>query len=225
MPYLLCNGLADKFDLVAAVGEQCRALLAASSRRVEAETGTVFQIAGGRATRVLLVQSGSLHVIHSDRAGNRRIVRILGQWDHHGLIEFTLGCPARYRVEAAEHSVLTEIPFDALESIALQCPDLQRGITAALARKTVESEHLLVSLTSEDVTTRVVSYLLSLPRVSDAAGRALVRLPVTQVDLASHLGTTPETLSRRLHELMDSGAVARTTGRGFLLNEELLASY
>lgn len=192
---------------------------------VEADAGTVFQTTGGRATRLLLVHSGSLHVVHSDRAGHRRLVRILGQWNHYGLTEFTLRSRARYRVEAAETSVIAEIPFDALQSIAHECPELQRGLTFALARKNAEIEQLLVSLTSEDVTTRVASYLLSLPRVSDGTQRIVVRLPVTQTDLASHLGTTPETLSRRIHDLMDSGAVERTANRQFILNEELLAGF
>lgn len=192
---------------------------------VEADAGTVFQTTGGQATRLLLVHSGSLHVVHSDRAGHRRIVRILGQWNHYGLTEFTLRSRARYRVEAAETSVIAEIPFDALQSIAHECPELQRGLTFALARKNAEIEQLLVSLTSEDVTTRVASYLLSLPRVSDGTQRIVVRLPVTQTDLASHLGTTPETLSRRIHDLMDSGAVERTANRQFILNEELLAGF
>lgn len=221
----LSHGISDEFDLVAAVGPECRALLAASARMVAADAGTVFQTTGGQATRLLLVHSGSLHVIHSDRAGRRRIVRILGQWNHYGLTEFTLQSRARYRVEAAEPSVIAEIPFDALQSIAHQCPDLQRGLTFALARKNAEIEQLLVSLTSADVTTRVASYLLSLPRVSNDTERIVVRLPVTQADLASHLGTTPETLSRRIHDLMDSGAIERTANREFVLNEELLTRY
>ena len=94
-----------------------------------------------------------------------------------------------------------------------------------MARKTAESEHLLVSLTSEDVMTRIVSYLLSLPRIRNRDGRVSVRLPVTQNDLASHLGTTPETLSRRLRELMDAGAITRAENREFTLRYDLLADY
>lgn len=219
------DALADEFDLVAAVGTACRRDLAESARTIDVEAGAILQTPGGPPSRLLLVTAGSLHVIHSNRAGHRRIVRIIGRGDHYGLVECALRIPARYLVETAEASTLTEIRFDDLQALADRHPELQRAITVALARKTVESEHLLVSLTSEDVMTRVVSYLLSLPRIRNRDGRVSVRLPVTQNDLASHLGTTPETLSRRLHDLMAVGAVERTAGRGFLLDEDLLADY
>lgn len=216
---------ADVFDLVASVGPACRRELLSVSSTEDVGSGTVLQTAGEPATRLVLVTSGSLHVVHTDRAGHRRIVRIIGRGDYYGLVECALGSPARYLVETTEASTLTEIGFDDLRAIADRHPDLQRAFTLALARKTAESEHLLVSLTSEAVTTRVVSYLLSLPRIPDAAGHETVRLPVTQHALASHLGTTPETLSRKLRDLTDSGAITRTGNRGFALDETLLADY
>lgn len=217
--------LTDEFDLIATVDAVCRRELAEAAHIIEVEAGTVLQTAGGPSSRLLLVTSGSLYVIHSNRAGHRRIVRIIGRGNHYGLMEFALRGPARYLVETAEDSVFTEIRFDDLQSIADRHPDLQRAITVALAGKNAESEHLLVSLTSEDVMTRVVSYLLSLPRIRSRDGRVSVRLPVTQNDLASHLGTTPETLSRRLHELMSAGAITRAENRLFKIEEKLLADY
>ena len=222
------DSLAAEFDLVGAVGASCLQELSEAAQSVEVEAGTVLQTAGGPSSRLPLVTAGSLHMIHSNRAGRRRIVRIIGPGDHYGLVHVALHRGLRQvgaLVETAEASVLTEIRFDELQRIADQHPDLQRALTMELARKTAESEHLLVSLTSEDVMTRVVSYLLSLPRMRRRDGRVSICLPLTQNDLASHLGTTPETLSRRLHELMDVGAVERTASRGFLVNEELLAGY
>ena len=225
MPSSRRDGLTGQFDLVAALDAEGRQQLAAVAHTVEVEAATVLQTVGGPATRLLLVTAGSLHVVRSDRAGRRRIVRIIGPGDHYGLVELALDSAARYLVEAGEDSTLTEIRFDDLRTIADRHPALQRAITMALARKTAESEHLLVSLTSEDVATRVVSYLLSLPRRRGGDGRTSVQLPLTQIDLASYLGTTPETLSRRLRELMDSGAISRGAHREFTLDEELLARY
>lgn len=213
--------------LFAGTPATCRDQLVASSHIVEVEAGTVVQSPGETISRLFLVMSGTLHVVHSDRAGHRRIVRIIGREDHYGLTELALDCPARHLVEAAEPCVLAEIPFDALRKLSVECPELQRSLNQALARKNAECEHLLISLTSEDVVTRVVSYLLSLPRLPDSEGlgRSLVRLPVSQADLASHLGTTPESVSRRLHDLIGRGEIERTGSREFALDEELLAEY
>ncbi|MET3862325.1 CRP-like cAMP-binding protein [Dietzia sp. 2505] len=210
------SGLAGS-ALFASLPPRCWAYLADSSRTMEARPRSTVQLAGEPVSRLVVIVAGALHVIREDRSGRQRHVRILGPGRHLGLVEFALGCPARHSVVAAESTTLATVSHDALRAAAAACPVLHDSIRRALAEKVVECEQHLDSLTSEDVSTRLVSYLLSLPATPGQDGRPRVRLPVSQSDLASHLGTTPETLSRRLHELIDSGAVERVARREFVL--------
>lgn len=218
------SGLAGS-ALFASLPPRCWAFLADSSRTVEARPGSTVQLAGKPVSRLVLIASGTLHVIREDRSGHQRHARILGPGRHLGLVEFALGCPARHSVVAAEATTLTTVSHDALRAAAAACPVLHDSISRALAEKVVECEQHLDSLTSEDVSTRLVAYLLSLPATPGRDGRSRVRLPVSQSDLASHLGTTPETLSRRLHDLIDSGAVERVARREFVLEHGRLTRY
>jgi CRP/FNR family transcriptional regulator len=65
---------------------------------------------------------------------------------------------------------------------------------------------LLAAITSSDVSARIAAYLLDLPGgIRD--GVPTVWLPLAKYEIASYLGTTPETLSRRLAALAASGVI------------------
>lgn len=208
--------------LFASLPPRCGAALAASSRTSTARPGAVVQVTGEPVGRLVVITAGALHVVREDRSGHQRHVRVLGPGSHLGLVEFALGCPARHTVVAAEATTLESVSHDALRSVAAACPVLNDSITRELAWKVVESEQHLASITSEDVLTRLSAYLVSLPGSPRQDGRIRVRLPLSQSDLATHLGTTPETLSRRLHDLIASGAVERVARREFDLDHRRL---
>jgi CRP/FNR family transcriptional regulator len=65
---------------------------------------------------------------------------------------------------------------------------------------------MVAALTSSDVGARVAAYLLDLPATWDDA-HATVRLPLPKNQVAAYLGTTPETLSRRLAAFAREGLV------------------
>jgi CRP/FNR family transcriptional regulator, anaerobic regulatory protein len=53
----------------------------------------------------------------------------------------------------------------------------------------------------------VAAYLLDLPTTRSTSGHAVVGLPLAKKDIAVHLGTSPETLSRRLAQFEREGLV------------------
>lgn len=209
--------------LFADLPPRCRVHLTASARSVKAGPGSIVHVAGEQIQRLVVVTTGSLDVIQITRSGHRRHVRVLGPGHHLGLVEFALGCPTRHTVIVSESATLTTIAHHVIRSTAAACPVLHDAISRALAEKVVECERQIDSLNSDDVATRLRDFLLSLPGAPGSEGRTLVRLPMQQADLASHLGTTPETLSRRLHDLIVSGAVERVTRRELLLDLPRLA--
>jgi CRP/FNR family transcriptional regulator, anaerobic regulatory protein len=63
---------------------------------------------------------------------------------------------------------------------------------------------MIAAVTGRSVGERLAQQLLHL---ADEAGSARFRLPTSKRDLASYLGTTPETLSRRLGALQRAGVI------------------
>ena len=81
-------------------------------------------------------------------------------------------------------------------------------------------EKQAVSFATEDVETRISMYLVELSKELKSLE---ITLPMTRKDLASYLGTTPETISRKLAEFEDLGWIKQTGSRSIqLINVEAL---
>ena len=80
----------------------------------------------------------------------------------------------------------------------------------ALSERLTDAERRLAQ-TTVDVPVRLAAFLLDLPVVTGSAGPG-VRLPWPKQDVASYLGTTPESLSRALDRLQKSGTIRVTGG-------------
>lgn len=85
-------------------------------------------------------------------------------------------------------------------------PDISQRMLRTLSDRLSSVERLLAAITSSDVNARVAAYLLDLPGTM-RDGAATVRLPMAKQEIAAYLGTTPETLSRRLAALSASGLI------------------
>lgn len=72
-----------------------------------------------------------------------------------------------------------------------------------------ETEIRLASVVSGNVSSRLADYLLSLPGKPGPQGAIGVILPLAKKDVASFLSTTPESLSRQLRRLTDSGVISQ----------------
>lgn len=177
--------------------------------------GECVQHAGQHMGRVAIVLAGGLRIVHVESDGRSRVVRLLGPGEQIGETELVLHHHPVHSALAAPDTRLCVIGHDEFEALAAAHPTLIRAMLETTYRRLLSTELLLSSQVADDVHTRLVSYLLSLPSLPNPpSGRRRIVLPSSQVDVASYLGTTPETLSRQIRKLVDSGVVDRLDGRG-----------
>ncbi|MDP3894902.1 Crp/Fnr family transcriptional regulator, partial [Nocardioides sp.] len=69
------------------------------------------------------------------------------------------------------------------------------------------AERMLTARTLADVGARLAAYLLDCPTTWGVSGAATAHLPMAKKDIATFLGTSPETLSRRLKALEREGLI------------------
>ena len=81
-------------------------------------------------------------------------------------------------------------------------PTIPLKILSEFSMRLEETEFLVSQLSYRDVETRTASYLVKLAEANKTDN---IVLPMSKRDLASHLGTTQETISRRLSHFQTNG--------------------
>ena len=186
------------------------------ARPVHVEAGDVVARAGERSPRLFVVHTGRLKVRRTSADGHESIVRVAGPGEAVGEESFLTGAPPDADTVALEASRLCAFDHADLAALLQRMPGIGVGMLRALAEKLTSAERMVAALTSSDVETRVAAYLLDLPATWDG-GHARVRLPMPKHQVAAYLGTTPETLSRRLAALERDGLVELGPGRDVVI--------
>ncbi|WP_420174260.1 Crp/Fnr family transcriptional regulator [Luteococcus sp. OSA5] len=161
---------------------------------------------GDQVPRVLVMHSGQLKVSRTAANGQEQILRTVTDGDVVGDHAFLTGHRSNELVTALEDSQMCVFDHADLAALLRAYPDISQAMLRTLSDRLSSVERLLAAITSHDVGVRVAAYLLDLPG-SMRDGLPSVRLPMAKQEIAAYLGTTPETLSRRLAALSASGVI------------------
>ncbi|NLT29877.1 MAG: Crp/Fnr family transcriptional regulator [Propionibacterium sp.] len=175
-------------------------------RPLHIEQGELVYRPGDQVSRLLVMHSGQLKVSHTAANGQEQILRTVTDGDVVGERAFLTGHRPNEFVTALEDSRMCVLDHADLAALLRDYPDISRSMLRALSDRLASVERLLAAITSSDVGARVAAYLMDLPG-SMRNGRVSVRLPMAKREVAAYLGTTPETLSRRLAALCASGVI------------------
>lgn len=183
------------------------------ARPVVVKKGDVVYTPGQAVSRVLVMHSGRLKVSRLAANGQEQILRTVTEGDVVNERAFLTGERPTDLAVALEDSRMCAFDHADLPALVRDYPDVSQRMLRTLSDRLASTERLLAAITSSDVDARVAAYLLDLPRtVQD--GTATLTLPMAKQEVASYLGTTPETLSRRLAALAAAGAIALQGRRG-----------
>ena len=189
--------------------------LGAAMHHAHFEKGELVVAAGAPVAHLVVVAHGRLKQVHVSAGGREQIVRLLGPGAFLG--EMALFAPAvhEHDLVAAEASDCCLVPREAVQALMRRHPDVALRLVEALAQRLAEAEQLIVDLGLRDVGQRLAAELL---RVAGPAG-GKVKMPGPWSELAVRLGTTPESLSRRLKALAEQGLISQEGARTVIIHD------
>ncbi|MGI6147216.1 MAG: Crp/Fnr family transcriptional regulator [Firmicutes bacterium] len=181
--------------------------------------GELIASAGDSIDNIMIVAAGKLRMVHVSPSGREQIVREVGPGEFIG--ELGLAMSARYDgdVVAAEETLACVLPISAVREAISSSPEAAMRLIEALVRRLARAEQVVGDLGARDVSQRLAAELVRAARgacgcsgCSGKGGSNVVVLPGPWSEMAARLGTTPESLSRRLRALEEEGLIARPAG-------------
>lgn len=120
--------------------------------------------------------------------------------------------------EALVDSTVSVVEIDHLADVISRAPELAAAVVHGMSRRLSELQTLVEQLLARDTSVRLATTLLSLARGfgrPTADGFTAIALPMTHQNLANMIGSNRVTVTRKLLDLQEQGAV-RSLGRNSL---------
>ncbi|MDI9510156.1 MAG: Crp/Fnr family transcriptional regulator [Clostridiales bacterium] len=166
--------------------------------------GEVIYRAGEDSDSLYIVRSGKIKIYRLSEAGKEQLVRILYEGDFTGELALFSETIHEAYAEAMEETWVCTVRRVDLQALLIKYPSISLKLLNEFSNRLGESEKQTTRFATEKVETRLALYFLE---YSDENKSLLFKLPMSRKDLASFLGTTPETISRKLLELEEEGLI------------------
>ena len=182
--------------------------------------GEVLYRQGESVAQLFVMHTGRAKLSHLRADGQEQVVRTVGPGEVVGEHSFLTG-------DRPDHTVVALEPLEAcvfdhrdLARLSAAHPGIAVQMLKRMSHLLTETEERRRAVSATEVTARLADYLMNLPNT--ATGRFVVVLPMSKRDIASYLGTTPESLSRAFTRLHAVNAIAVDGRRISLLDLDLL---
>lgn len=170
---------------------------------------------GDRGEGFYMVADGKVKIFKMSPDGKEHILHIFGQGEPFGEVPVFHGQPFPANAMALVRSDLIFFPRTGFINLVTANPALSLNMLAMLSLRLRRFAAQIENLSLREVPGRLASYLIYLSEEQDTPGRVLLDIPKGQ--LASLLGTIPETLSRIFAKMSEEGLI-RVEGRTIFLD-------
>jgi CRP/FNR family transcriptional regulator len=157
---------------------------------------------GDEGTGFYVVLSGQVRVFKLSPEGREQVLHIFGPGEPFGEVPVFAGEHFPAHAEALQKSRLLFFSRRSFIDLIEKEPGLAMNMLAVLSRRLRQFTRLIEDLSLKEVPGRLAAYLLY---ASEGSGKGdLLELDISKAQLASILGTIPETLSRILAKMSQS---------------------
>jgi len=176
---------------------------------------TVFS-EGDNGNGFYVVVSGKVKIYKVSLEGKEQILHIYGPGNPFGEVPVFSGEQFPANAQTLLKSHLLFFPRTAFIELIAKNPSLCLNMLAVLSMRLRQFTLQVENLSLKEVPGRLASYLLYLAQEQDET--TTVSLPISKGQLASLLGTIPETLSRILAKMNNSSLIEVSGGKITLLD-------
>lgn len=165
--------------------------------------GTHLFHAGDQSDALYVIHTGKVRLYRLSDTGKEQLVRLLIPGDFTGELALFLESEHETYAKVMENAQICKIARSDLHKLLVRFPAIAIRLLNRLAERLEEAEQQTIRVATEKVEVRLIRFLAKL--MPNGQNEATLQLPMTRKDLATYLGTSPETVSRILAKLEKEG--------------------
>ena len=215
-------GIADQLAAIPLFeglpGEQHRALAGIALTRTYGKGQMIFA-EGDAGSGFYIILSGRVKVFKiSPEGGKEQILHMFGPGESFGEVAVFTGQGFPAFAEADVRSAVLFFPREAFVALIRRDSSLALNMLAVLSRRLHRFAALIEDLSLKEVPARLAAHLLYLCGQNPDVGK--ISLDISKGQLASLLGTIPETLSRIMSRMSRQGLIRREGSHVTILDRQ-----
>jgi len=167
--------------------------------------GEVIFSEGDNGNGFYVVVDGQVKIHKVSLDGKEKILHIFGPGEPFGEVPVFTGKAFPANAEALSNSRLVFFPKDAFVALIMKNPSLALSMLGVLSMRLREFTMQIEHLALKEVPGRIASYILYVSEEQESSNH--IELEISKGQLASLLGTIPETLSRIFSKMSSQGLI------------------
>ena len=166
---------------------------------------TIF-FEGDEGNGFYMVETGKVKIYKMSLSGKEQILHIFGPGEPFGEVPVFHGQPFPATAEALVKSIVLFFPRDKFMALIHKMPSVALNMLALLSMRLRRFTAQIENLSLKEVPARLAGYILYL--MEEQQNDDMIELEISKGQLASLLGTIPETLSRIFARMSEEGLIS-----------------
>lgn len=164
---------------------------------------------GDKFTSIYAVRSGSIKTFSESEQGDEQITGLYLPGELLGLDAINESIHPCSAI-ALETTSLCEIPFDTLESLSSEIPELHHQLFRIMSKEIANDQSLLMLMAQKSADERLAAFLVNLSSRLKARNfsETEFNLTMSRKDIGNYLGLTIETISRTFSRFQSEGLLS-----------------
>jgi CRP/FNR family transcriptional regulator len=177
--------------------------------------GEMVYRAGDKGGTLFILHTGRVKLYRLSSSGKEQVLRVVGPGEFIGELSLFSSLALTDFAQALEDTTMCVLQGERLKALMTKYPSIALKVMDELSRRLEKAESQIEAISLSPVTKRVAQVLLEL-----SSGKKEIVLPMSKSDLASQLGMSQETLSRKLADFQEEGLIELKGHRKIVIKEK-----
>lgn len=178
------------------------------------DKGEMIYLAGDKVDKLFVIHKGKVKIVRFSQNGKEQVIRVLGPGEFMGELALFHSAPMTDNAEALEKTTMCIIDGNKLKELMGRYPGISLKIVEELSKRLDKVEGLIEDISLNTVEKRLANALINMANDSNE-----VVLKMSKRDLASYMGMSQETLSRKLSQFQDQGLIKLVGHRRIIIKD------